>query len=93
MFRVKFDDPEATWLYADPRSGSLVAKEERLSRVERWLYQGLHSLDFPFLYYSRPAWDAVVIALSAGGFVISLTAVVLGWRRVRRNAVAVALRR
>jgi len=24
------------------------AQEERLTRVNRWLYHGLHSLDFPF---------------------------------------------
>jgi hypothetical protein len=84
VLRVKFNDPVDTWLYADPQSGQLVAKQERRSRLERWLYQGLHSLDFPALYFSRPAWDIVVVGLSLGGIAVSGTAVVLGWRRGRR---------
>ncbi len=84
VLRVKFDDPEQTWMYADPRSGTLVAREQRRTRLERWLYQGLHSLDVPGLYTSRPLWDLVVIGLSLGGLVVSGTAVVLGWRRGRR---------
>jgi hypothetical protein len=86
VLRVKFDDAVNTWLYADPRSGQLVAKEERLSRLERWLYRGLHSLDFPALFFARPAWDLIVITLSLGGIAVSGTAIVLGWRRGRRWA-------
>jgi hypothetical protein len=33
----------------------------------RWLYRGLHSLDFPWLYNHRPAWDIVVITLMLAG--------------------------
>jgi PepSY-associated TM region len=87
VLRVRYADPNRTWLYLDPRGGSIVRKEERLSRVERWLYHGLHSLDFPFLYYHRPLWDVVVIALSIGGIVLSATTLLPGWRRVRRTLV------
>ncbi len=52
---------------------AIVRKEERLTRLNRWLYHGLHSLDFPFLYYRRPLWDVVVIVLSVGGIVLSVT--------------------
>ena len=45
-------------------------------RLLRWLYQGLHSLDFPFLYFERPLWDIVVIVLSIGGTVVSATTLV-----------------
>src|SRR5207249_572157 len=37
--RVKFDDPDKTWLYLDSRDGSLVLAEVQGSRTERWLYQ------------------------------------------------------
>ena len=57
----------ATWLYFDPRHGTIARKEERLTRLNRWLYHGFHSFDFPFLYYRRPLWDIVVIVLSIGG--------------------------
>ena len=63
-------DPQHTWLYFDPRRGTIARKEERLTRLNRWLYHGLHSLDFPFLYYKRPLWDIVVMLLSIGGIVL-----------------------
>lgn len=85
MLRVRYGDAERTWLYLDPRRGTIARKEERLTRVNRWLYHGLHSLDFPFLYYRRPLWDALVIILSLGGIVSSATVFAPAWRRLRRH--------
>jgi hypothetical protein len=85
VLRVRYNDAPRTWLYLDPRRGTIVRKEERLSRLNRWLYHGLHSLDFPFLYYRRPLWDAVVIVLSLGGLLISASTLLVGWRRLRRH--------
>ena len=86
VLRVRFDDPQQTWLYLDPRRGTIVLKEERLTRLNRWLYHGLHSLDFPFLYNRRPLWDIVVLALSLGGIVLSASTLAQAWRRLRRHA-------
>ena len=86
VLRVKLDDPERTWLYIDPRMSQLVGRVHRLDRVERWLYNGLHSLDFSFWYYRRPLWDVVMIVLSLGGLTTSAIGLVLGWRRVIRGA-------
>jgi hypothetical protein len=86
VLRVRFGDAARTWLYLDPRRGAIVRKEERLSRINRWLYHGLHSLDFPFLYYRRPLWDVVVIVLSLGGLVLSATTVTAAVHRLRRQA-------
>jgi hypothetical protein len=88
VLRVRYADPQATWLYFDPKRGAIARKEERLTRVNRWLYHGLHSLDFPFLYYQRPLWDAVVIVLSIGGIVLSVTTLTASWRRVKRSTFA-----
>ena len=85
VLRVRYKDPQRTWLYFDPARGTIVLKEERLSRVNRWLYHGLHSLDFPFLYYRRPLWDILVIALSLGGILLSVTTMVQAWHRLRRH--------
>ena len=85
VLRVRFRNPQQTWLYIDPRRGTIVRKEERLTRVNRWLYHGFHSLDFPFLYYRRPLWDIVVIVLSVGGVGLSITTMVPAWRRLRRH--------
>jgi hypothetical protein len=86
ILRVRYTDPQQTWLYLDPADGLIALKHERLSRLNRWLYHGLHSLDFPFLYYRRPAWDIVVVVLSLGGLALSMTTMVAAWRRLRRHA-------
>jgi len=83
VLRVRFGDPQRTWLYLDPGRGAIVRKEERLSRLNRWLYHGFHSFDFPFLYARRPLWDIVVLGLSAGGLASAVTSLVPAWRRVR----------
>lgn len=88
VLRVRYADAQHTWLYFDPKHGSIARKEERLTRLNRWLYHGFHSLDFPFLYYRRPLWDAVVIALSLGGIVLSATTLTASWRRVKRSTFA-----
>ncbi len=82
VLRLKFDDPARSWLYIDPQRAAIVARYERSGRIDRWLYQGLHHLDFPFLWYARPAWDITVIVLLAGGIFLSCTGVLIGYRRV-----------
>jgi hypothetical protein len=88
VLRVRYADANATWLYLDPEQGGIVQRSARVSRLRRWLYQGLHSLDFPFLYFQRPLWDIVVIVLSIGGTVLSFTTMVPAWRRLRRHGRA-----
>ncbi len=85
VLRVRFGDPEGTWLYVAPTHGALVMKQSRLSRWNRWLYNGLHSLDFAVLLRHRPLWDAVVVLLSLGGIGLTVTTVVPAWRRLRRH--------
>ena len=86
VLRVRYADPQQTWLYVDPSRGAIVQRSEKVTRLRRWLYQGLHSLDFPFLYYKRPLWDIVVIALSLGGLALSVTTVKPAWLRLVRHA-------
>jgi hypothetical protein len=85
VLRIRYADANATWLYLDPTRGGIVQRSGKVSRLRRWLYQGLHSLDFPFLYFSRPLWDFVVIVLSIGGTALSVTTMVPAWRRLRRH--------
>jgi hypothetical protein len=84
VLRVRYADADSTWLYLDPHLGTMM-KQDRGGRWNRWLYHGLHSLDFPFLYDKRPLWDAVVILLSIGGLAISATTLVPTWRRLARH--------
>jgi hypothetical protein len=84
VLRVRYADASGTWLYLDPQHGTMT-KQDRRSRLNRWLYHGFHSLDFPFLYYRRPLWDIVVIGFSIGGIVLSATTLVPAWRRLVRH--------
>jgi hypothetical protein len=84
VLRVRYADPRKTWLYLDPALGAIVRKEETLTRLNRWLYHGLHSLDVPFLYGRRPLWDVVVIGLSLGGLALAGSTLLPGWRRLAR---------
>jgi hypothetical protein len=81
--RAKYNDADETWLYLYAGDGSLVQSESRSSRAERWLYQGLHSLDFPGLYQTPWLWYPLIIVLSLGGLALSLTSVIVGWRFLR----------
>ncbi|MCA2985179.1 MAG: hypothetical protein INH04_15615 [Gemmatimonas sp.] len=83
VVRVIIDDPDRTWLYLDPRTGEIAQRQVRRSRLERWLYAGLHDFDFAWLAYRRPLWDVVVILLSLGGMLLSATGIVLTWRYAR----------
>ena len=86
VLRVRFDDPARTWLYLDPALGRIVHREQRRSRVDRWLYRGLHRLDFPGFYHRRPLWDIVVIVLLLGGLFSSASSLAPAAKRLRRHA-------
>jgi uncharacterized iron-regulated membrane protein len=85
VLRVKFDDPLKTWVYVDPELAQIPASIHRLQRVERWLYNGLHSLDFGFWYDRRPLWDIGMIVLSLGALVTSTIGFWLGLKRLKRG--------
>jgi hypothetical protein len=80
--RVIFDDEESTWFHIDATTGSLIGRLTYTDRVKRWLYNGLHSLDFQFLLASRPSWDILVLFLSGMGILFSYTSVTIAWRRL-----------
>jgi hypothetical protein len=86
VLRVEFDDPAETWYYFDLMTSGAVASSHRLGRVERWLFNGLHSLDFPFWYDRRPFWDLGMILLSLGALATSGIGMYLGFRRLTRQS-------
>lgn len=85
VLRLKFDDPMQTWIYIDPHTSSIVAQVHKYSRIERWLYNGLHSLDFAFWYSKRPLWDIGMIVLLLGGLTSSSLGLYLGIKRLVKN--------
>ena len=85
VLRARYGDAEGTWMYLDPGRGAIAMVARRPDRLNRWLYHGLHSLDFAWLYHRRPLWDAVIIGLSLGGVAGAVTSLVPTWRRLHRH--------
>lgn len=83
ILRVKVDNAAQSWFHVDLTTGELIQERTLKGRWKRWLYNGLHSLDFRFLIEHRPAWDVVVILLCGSGLIFAVSAVVIAWRRLR----------
>ncbi|MCA6101468.1 PepSY domain-containing protein [Bradyrhizobium australafricanum] len=87
VLRIGFDDPARTWLHISPVTGEILERSDDSRRSYRWLFNALHSLDVPLLLRIWPARDVVVWLLSAAGTIISISGIVIGWRRLRRRKV------
>ena len=81
---AQFHDARRTRYYVDPKTARIVGTYSG-DWMARWLYHGLHSLDFPWLYKHRPLWDAIVITFMLGGLALSVTSVILGSRVLSRK--------
>jgi hypothetical protein len=77
---AQLHDTGRTRCYIDPKTARIVGTYTSGDWMNRWLYHGLHSLDFPWLYKHRPLWDIVVITFMLGGTALALTSVILAWR-------------
>jgi len=82
---ARMNDAVGTRYYIDPKTATIVESYSAREWVGRWLYRGLHSLDFPWLYKYRPLWDIVVITLMLGGTAICVTSLMLAWRVLARK--------
>ncbi|MEK1906639.1 MAG: PepSY domain-containing protein, partial [Pseudomonas sp.] len=83
MLRARFADPAATWVHLDPYSGALIEQLDQRQRVSRWLFNLLHSWDWLPLLERPLLREGLVIVFSLGGLAISVSGIVLGWRRLR----------
>jgi PepSY-associated TM region len=71
------------WFDIDASNGVLLHKLDASQRAYRWLYEALHTFDIPALT-SRPALrTTLIVGLCGCGFVLSITGVVIAWRRLR----------
>lgn len=86
---ARMNDEAKTRAYIDPRTGRAAWTYSTRNWVNRWLYHGLHSMDFPWLYNHRPLWDIVVISLMLGGTTLCVTSLLLTWRVLKRKVIAI----
>lgn len=95
IWRVRYDDPNKTWLHIDPATGQVLSELDSYQRTERWLFALLHSWDWLPLLQNRPLWDIVMLVLAAGGLALSATGIWIAghrlhiktrrWRLLRRK--------
>ena len=83
--RVRLDDAASTWVHVDARSGQIISRMDDSRRLYRWLFNGLHSFDFPFLTGAGPLRQALMLAALAAGLALSVSALVLAGRRLARS--------
>ena len=81
---VQLNDAQQSSFYIDPATVRVVKIYNSKTRVNRWLYHGLHSMDLPMLYAHRPAWDIVVLLGLLGGTCLCVTSLKLAWKVLRR---------
>lgn len=82
VVRVDLADSVGTRLYLNPRDGTLALKQDASRRAYRWLFNALHYWDFGWLSL-RPLWDGWMLLWIGFGLVLSVSSVVLGWRRLK----------
>jgi hypothetical protein len=82
---VELNDMGRSRYYIDPKSARIVGGYSAANFTDRWLYHGLHSMNFPWLYNHRPAWDIVVIGFMLGGTALSVTSLVMAWQVLGRK--------
>lgn len=80
---------DASVLYISPHNGRIVASAHPNDFAQRWLYHGLHRLDFPMLI--NPPWlrELLVVLLSLVGIAFCLTGIALAWSRLSRTTGSV----
>jgi hypothetical protein len=78
----------STRYYLDPTTGSLLQRVDQ-SRWHRWLFGGLHRLDFA-VDATRPVWDIIVLIMMLGGFALTTTGLSRRAPRVQRCRGAVS---
>jgi len=92
VLRAVFNDPGHTWVHLDVYTGQVESSLDSSERVGRWLFNFLHSWDLPAMLDAVWWREAVLIGLCLGGVLLSVTAVVLGARRLRKWSGKIAAR-
>jgi hypothetical protein len=85
--RVVLEDDEQTTYYVDPARAQLLRRHTARTRLERWLFQGLHCFDVAPLYDHRVLWRTLMISAMLLGSALSGLGLTMTWRRWRRGVL------
>lgn len=83
VLRIRFADPAATWVHISPRTGAILSDMDARRRLYRWLFDALHRWDILGLITQRPLWDLWMWVWSILGTAVSVSGIVMGYRRLR----------
>ncbi len=84
-FKIEVDDAARTHLYINPANGDRVKKLTKNTRVRRWLYRFLHTLDLPILKKVDWLRKTLLVLLSLLGLSVSITGFVISLKWFKRN--------
>jgi hypothetical protein len=87
--RIVLGDTTETWVHMDAASGEVISIMDTSRRVRRWVVDGVHTFDYPLLNRAGPLWHVLLLMATSAGFLFSCTAVVLAFRRLRRNLLRI----
>ena len=85
VYRVILNDTDHTRYYLDPGTAELLRKVDADGRSYRWLFSGLHRLDFAAWLRMRPIWDMIMWVLLLGGIGLTATGTYLALSRIKRD--------
>jgi hypothetical protein len=88
IYRVVLRDGDRTRYYIDPKTGTLLRSLNSNDRAYRWLFGGLHRLDFASWIRARPIWDVLVLGLMTGALSLVVTGAYLAVGRARVDVVS-----
>ena len=84
VWRAVLGDSQATRLYIDAVSGTLLRAVDGPGRAERWLWNAPHSFDLPGLR-QHPWRDILILPLLVGVTLVCVTGTWMGMRKLGRD--------
>ncbi|MXO60903.1 hypothetical protein GRI89_15275 [Altererythrobacter salegens] len=88
VLRFRFDDPDENWVHIAHETGELLSQSDSRRRTYRWLFDLFHRWDLNLLLSTSPARELLIWLMSLFGLISSVTAVYIGWKRLRRPSGA-----
>ena len=85
VYQLAWNNDNQDRIYIDPVTGHVARSYDKKSKIHRWLYQGLHKLNFQFLKEHDWLRKTLLLLLSCGGIVVSLSGIALSLKWIKRK--------